>query len=477
MATTNRKGTNNNLPEKPGKNKPEAKGSKGAVSNSIILDANNPLPIEFNGNLFVSLKGKKYVPFLHPNDLFGQFLTEAKFLSPTTLSCVSSKAEYCLGAGVYFEGIDKDLAYQEWSAHVNRKHDSLNDIIKGAFDHKFTIGNSFIQVVRGKIGNKKFVRVYLRNYLDCRLASPDDDDICNTVFISKYFRKLGIWNVNMMKTEEIPIYSPNMFDNTWAEDEKGNQHTIFHLKNEASGYDYYGLPSNIGSLPQQILEYKASRYNLDNFENNLIIGGVIVVKGQMSNEEAKKTGRQIIHQHTGDGKQGRWIILSSETGMSDGIEVHPFDKQKEGSFIESDTHNEEKIYVANKWNKLLIGGSEKKGIGQGNSAYIRSVFDIANNTLIMPEQKFMIDKFIKPLMQICDDWMGTQWSKKDISLKGIQPVSFLGDIDLNAIITKDEGRDIIGKGPMEDPAVGNAFIKTGPAPSTNDSNPNINVQD
>lgn len=448
---------------------------KGVVSNAISLDAENPLPIELNSNIFVSLKGKRYVPFLNPVDNFGQILTEAKLLSPTTLSCVTSKAQYCAGKGIFFKEGREDKSFTDWAANVNRNQESLNEILHGSFGAKFSSGNPYVQVVRGRVAGKKFIRVYLRNYLDCRLAAPDDDDFISSVYISKYFRKIGMWNLNMMKTEEIPIYSPNMFDNSWAVDEKGFQHTIFHLKNKMSGYDYYGMPSNVGSLPNQLLEYKASRYNLDNFENNMVIGGVICVKGNMTEDEAKKTGKRLIHQHVGDGKQGRWMIMSSETGMSEGVQIESFEKEKEGSFIESDHHNEEKIYISNQWNKLLIGGSEQKSIGQGNSAYIRSVFDIANETVIIPEQNFMIEKFLKPLLNICHDWMGTSWNTYNPGLKSIQPISFLGDINVNSLLTVDEGRAIIDKDPLGGER-GSAFIQPTPVKNSNPK-PNDNVPD
>lgn len=457
-------------------NKPEAAAKKGAVNNSIRLDAQNPIPIEFNSNIFVSLKGKRYVPFLNPTDTFGQLLTEASLLSSTTQACVSSKAQYCVGKGIVFKDNKVDKQFTDWSACVNRKQESISDIIKRSFGHKFTSGNPYIQVVKGKVGGKKFVRVYLRDYLDCRLSSPDEDDICNSVYISKYFRKLGLWGLDMTKTEEIPIYSPNMFDNSWAEDEKGNLHTIFHLKNSIPGYEYYGMPSNIASLPQMVLEYKSARYNLDNFENNLVIGGVLVVKGAMTDEEAQKVGRDIIYQHTGDGKRGRWVILSSETGLGDGVEIKEFTKAEEGSFIESDKHNSEKIFMANQWNKLLIGGSEQRGIGQGNSAYIRSVFDIANNTVIMPEQAFMIEKFINPLLEICDEHMGTSWRQMEPTLKAIQPVSFLGDINVNAILTVDEGREIIDKEAFGGEK-GGAIIGAGKPQNTEPQNKPKNVSE
>lgn len=434
------------------------------MSNAAVIDPKDPIPIDYNGNLFHATNGKGYVPFLNPKDNFAQLLTEAKLLSPTTLSCVSSKARYCAGNGWYI--IDGDASkpdteptdLEEWAKRVNRKHQSLNDIIKLVFDNKFTHGNSFIEIVKGEVGGKRFVRVYVRSLLDCRLGEPDEDDICTTVLYSKQFRDNN-WSFNVTKTTEIPIYSANSLDRPWWKDERGNYHTMIHIKNDVAGYEYYGMPSNVASLPQQILEYKASRYNLDNYENNLVIGGVITLKGTVTDAEAKKMGRDIIHTHSGDGKRGRWVILASEEGSIDSSDIKTFDKEKDGSYIQLDEHTERKIYISNQWNKLLIGGTEQKSIGQGNSAYIRSVFDIANNTVIMPEQQELITNFLNPLFKICDEWMGTKWSDQKVGIRPIQPVSFLGDIDVNAIITKDEGREIIGKQPVGGEE-GKGFIKT-----------------
>lgn len=456
-----------------------SKKGKQTASNYISLDATTPLPLDFNSQIFTTTKGKEYVPFLNPKDNFGQLLIEACTLSPTTLSCVSSKAQYCLGNGWYIKDIEEkavDKKLVDWTKAVNRKQESFNEIIKSAFSGLFKTGNSFIEVVRGTIAGTKFVRLYRRSLLDCRLSLPDDDDICNSVYYSKYFRNKGFNTLKESETVEIPIYSPNMFDNPWVKDNKGFEHTIIHLKNDMDGYEYYGMPSNVGSIPEQMLEYKHARYNMDGFDNNLVIGGVIVVKGNMTNEEAKKVGKDLIFTHSGDGKRGRWVILSSETGLGDGIDINEFTKQTDGSFIESDKHNEEKIYVSNQWNKLLIGGTEQKSIGQGNSAYIRSVFDIANTTVIIPEQQRLIAKVIKPIFQIHDDWTGTKWSSYDVGLKTVQPVSFLGDINVNSIITVDEGRDIIGKEQLGGEK-GAAIIAPAKTDNNNSKKPPTNVPD
>lgn len=454
----------------------QQQSKKGAASNSVQLDPKTPIPIDYGSNIFITTKGKQYVPFLNPKDVFGQLLTEAMLLSPTTHSCVTSKAQYCLGKGWYIKNGKEDKNLTTWAAMLNRKQQSLNDIMLKMNNALFTAGNTYVEIVRGQIGGTKFIRLYPRSYLDCRLSLPDDDDICNTVFYSKYFRQKNFWNLKFTEITEIPIWSPNMFDNPWVKGLDGFEHTMLHLKIDTEANEYYGFPSNIACLPQQILEYKAARYNLDNFDNNLVIGGVIAVKGAMTDEEALALGKNIIYQHSGDGKRGRYVIINSANGIPEGVDIKDFTKQVEGSFIESDTHNSEKIYTENKWNKVLIGGSENKNIGSGNSAYLRSVFDIASSTVIEPHQLFMIDKFIRPLMLIRDEFMKDGSSKYDIGIKAIQPLSFLGDIDVNAILTKDEGREIIGKDPIGGDK-GSEFIKTA-KDTTNNQNPTgTNVPD
>jgi hypothetical protein len=463
---------------KGAKDAANGRSRKTSVSNSATIDSKNPIPFDHSGAIFTSAQGRKYVPFVGNNDKFAHLLIEAKMTSPTTLSCVSSKATYCAGKGWFINdnnASEVDKAYpdlDDWAKSLNRKKETLNDLIKLAPEHLLTTGNAFVHIARGKVGNKPFVKVYIRSLLDCRLSEPDEDDICNAVLYGRYFRE-NYFTFNAEKVIEIPIYSTNPLDKPWFKDEKDVEHTMIHLKNIVAGYEYYGMPSNIASLPQQILEYKASRYNLDNYDNNMVLGGVMVLKGSVTDEEAKKIGKDMVKTHTGDGKRGRWVILAQESGNLESADIKQFEKETEGSYIEFDKHTEEKIYASNQWNKLLIGGSEQKSIGQGNSAYIRSVFDIANANVIRPMQEQIINELLKPLLSICDEWMGTKWKDLPIDIRPLQPVSFLGDVDVNAILTKDEGREIIGYKPIGNEK-GQEFITlktTAAAPAADPNNP------
>jgi hypothetical protein len=432
--------------------------------NLIELDVETPIPLEYKSLMFRSPTGTPYIPFPNPANDFPQFLTECKLLSPTTLACVNSKTQYCLGKGWYLTDNAQVPDLEKWALCVNKKQQSLNDIIKVIFGNLFTIGNAYVEVIRGAIGKKKFVQVYVKNYMDCRLKRPDDnadEDVCTAVVVSKIFRQQGFNAQKDIMGVELPLWSNNPLDSSWVGPDTvssdGFEHTMLHLKTEADGFDYYGLPTNISSLPQQILEYKAARYNLDNFENNLALGGLILLKGNVTEQEARKLGREIIYQHTGDGKRGRYAILSSESGCVSGADVVPFTKQMEGDYIAFDKRIEDKLLTANQWHGILIGRFAEAGLGNGGTNYVRSIFDIANNSVVIPMQHFLLEKFIRPLLHIHDEWVGTDWSKARIALKPVTPVTFLGDVDINAVMTVNEGREIIGR-PALQGAEGNHII-------------------
>lgn len=455
-----RNGRNQPAVQKPAR--PKQSVTAQGPTNIKTLDPETPIPLEINRNFHVSRQGTQYVPFLGEDDCFPQLLLEAKLLSPTNRACVSTKSQFCLGQGWYFNEAEAEQyrPFTDWARTLNRKGESLNDIIKGGFNSLFTCGNTYIEVVRGQIGSTKFLKVYKRNFLDCRLTWPEDEEFPTSVIVSREFRDKGIWDINWNRAYEVPIYSDNILDNSWWRDEKGFEHTIIHLKNDEEGYDFYGLPTNVASLPHQILEYKSARYNLDNFENNLVIGGVILLKGNLTDAEARKIGKKIVFQHSGDGKRGRFAILSSETNSIDGTDIKQFDKQKDGDFIKLDENLENKIISANEWDPYLAGIHRSTGLGTGGAQYIRSIFDIKNEAIIKPAQNFMIEKFLNPLLRIHDDWFGTRWSDNEMKLTTVLPVTFLGEIDVNAILTRNEGREIAGYEPLEEGKGGEEFIKS-----------------
>ncbi|WP_313215011.1 hypothetical protein [Soonwooa sp.] len=415
------------------------------TSNVATLDVANPIPFEPTGTsaAFLSFsKKRRYLPFLEPKDNFFQLLLEAKMLSPTNSSCVNSKTNFCIGKGVYLKE-SEDSDFKKFIKRVNNKGQNLNKVLKSVFSNHFSFGNNFVEVIRGSIGAKKFVYLINRPILECRLSEPNEDDICETVFISKKFKRKGAWTLKEDEAVELPIYYGDE-DMEWFTDESGFEHCIIHIKNEFSGYDHYGMPDNVSSLPWQILEYKTARYNLDIIENNLIVGGIVFLEGNVSQEEGKKVGQDIIYSHTGDGKRGRWTVVTGGKGIANSS-LQQFNTGGEGSFLKLDENVESKIIDSNNWDSALYGQHQSTGIGNGGFAYLSAVFETKNKTVIEPTQNLIKEDLLNPFFEIYDNWMGTKFSDLEIEFKTVSPVSFAGELNINNILTKDEGREIIGK--------------------------------
>ena len=304
-------------------------------------------------------------------------------------------------------------------------------------------------MVRGQVAGKKYVKIYTHSFLFTRLNEPDDYSPPTHVIISKLIakQKYVILNEDVL---EIPLWSNNVLDKekVWFTDKNGDQHTMLHFKNEVPGVEHYGMPASVAGLRYQVLEAKAAQYNIDNLNNNMILGGILAFKSGMTQEEAQTQAKEILLTHVGDGNTGRIAVISSEEGIDD-VKFTPYTTQKEGSFIESDKHVQEKIVTANEWDSTLAGINRNSSLGNGSS-YIRSIFDVKEAVLLNPLRKRLVDDVIKPIVEIWADWMGNkEVLKYDFEFKSQMPFSFMADLDPETFMKVKEARALSGLDPDE----------------------------
>ena len=453
---------------------PRQKG-KATVSNEVKLDVNQPIPFELSGDAFYFYEGnERYIPFLDRKDNFFNILLEARLLSVTQDSCVSNRADYCTGAGISISSLkagqklkEKDQKLADFLSAANINSESIRDIIHQINDNLDAFGNCFIEIVKGVAGTEKYVHVYVWNTPECRLAAIEKGkQFPKAVLKSKRFLRESMLQ-SVDNVARLPILNRKKPSESqyWKKD--GNTHrTVIFLKNRKSGYPHYGLPVGISSLPQQLAEYKGIRYNLDNFENNLSIGGFIGMKGNYTKSEAAAESKNINKQVVGPGKAGRWIVIGHEQGL-EGIDVKPFETKREGSFIELDKNCEKKIIQANQWNKVLNGMDEESSLGKG-SGYLKAVYDIALKKVIMPRQEYVKENFLVPLLQICDDHMGTKWAEEEFIFLNQTPVSFLTLVkNIDPAITRNEVRKELSL--TEDPSPAGKEYMGAKAPVNNET--------
>lgn len=393
------------------------------VSAEVKLDPKNPIPIEYSGVAFSSITNRQYIPFLEGDDNFFTTLLEARLLSTSQHACVSTKTNYTIGEGLQVRKTEKEHeAWKLFTKSINAHRQGLNSVVRKAIDTFLNFGNAPIEIVRGSVGKQKFIYLYCHNQLDCRLGKANDNEEVTEMIYSKYFRRRGMY-YDEKQARVIPLYKKTRLnrEKVWKKDDNGIERTAIWLKNEIAGYDHYGLPSSISSIHHQKAEHDAVRYNLDNLENNMIVGGVVVLQGNLSQEESNRIGRKIISQHTGPGKRGRVAVISSEEDIENS-KFLPMDTRKEGSYKDLDATAQNKIIFSNEWDAVLAGLMDSSGLGKG-AGYLEEIYEQKMATVIRPLQSYFMENLIMPFLELADEWLGTKWSKAGVEFIPAQIVS------------------------------------------------------
>lgn len=409
-------------------------GSNG-YGNGSAIDPHEPIPLELENIFGFSAGGDKYIPFFNGNNKFYGFnnffinILNWRKESTTQNACIISKANFSVGDGIYVDGVEDaqiDPKFKDFLKRCNPKPQGLNRVLKQIIDNFYTFGNVPIEIVKGTIAGKKFLYVYAKNPLDCRKAWPNSFNESEAMIVSRWFRKKGVYNLTEKFNIRIPFYIMGAGDKRkyWIEDKKDNDgrtvstgvfRTALWLKNDYAGYDHYGLPSWLPSMRSAMLEANAAQFNLDNIENNMVVGGVLVLAGSVTEKEAGRIANTITKKYTGKGKTGRTIVISSEDGITDS-KYTPQSTYKEGSFKEMSEQSKQMIILANEWDESFLGGHD--GASKAKSgAFLSELYQQKVKTVIKPLHRIIKDEFFAPLCEIADEWLGTKWGDYDLDIQ------------------------------------------------------------
>lgn len=412
-----------------------------------------------NGSDNYIVSGKKYIPFIGRHDNLPFLLLQARLNSTTHNACITSIAQCAIGKGlIVLEVQEPNADFKGWTENVNNVEKTLNEVLKKVADGERGFGNQFIELRKGELLGKQFLKIKLHNIQYCRLGEPNDDDVPEFVYVTKLFAKKGITQRDALrKARQIPIWSDNLLDQNkaWVINEDGTYSTMLHFKNDYSGIDYYGLPQSYGCFQDQLNEHSYSAFDGDNLQNNMIVGGILAFKSAMTKEEAQAQAQEILLTHTGEGKTGRIAVISSENGIDD-FEFTPYNTTKEGSFLEADKKAVAKIIEAHGWDSLLAGIDAEGALGKG-SGYVRAIWDVKEALVLNPLRDRIIENVVIPIVKIWSNLFG----KKDVlkykfGFKSSMPFSFMGDIKPENFMKVKEARAMAGLDP--DDKVGDKYL-------------------
>jgi len=426
------------------------------VTNPVLPEDLYREPIRSNG--VVKMKGD-YVRFFDTTDSLLHAISSVYNNSPTTRSIIRQKATLTLGDGFMLmqgraNSLFPTLAKQNVSVtdakqieavdsvlmKVNADNETLSDVLCKTVMEFLTYGNAYIGMARAKAG--KTVQCYSMPFIKGRVKERDDDgDLTEVGFNDEW--QIRDWNDANLK--RMPLYP------TWSDaDDDGVERTVIHLKDHAPGFEYYGLPEWISALEHAANEYRIPKHNGRKLVNRNRPNGILQIFGETSVEEAKKMVADIKKKF-------------STLGSNDGLLVQVLRDEKlaakfttledndEGSYLELSRTSAQGIVTAHRWTMSLAGLATKGQLGTNEQ--IRREFEIAYSTVIRPIQNMMMRDF-------CNVFM-SEVAKVNPAFKGLfldvansMPVSFVGDILIDQVLTTDEKRQIAGYEPL--PKEGNS---------------------
>lgn len=451
---------NNNLPAQVKRRK-----AKPTILASVEISPKDTFLIDqdiFNEPRRETLRnsGQLWVRMFEQRDEFLKGLIACVNNSPTLRRIISDKSNMCVGDGyIPIRGKSSSLlttaekpetitgpeleVIEKVIEKVNEHGQTLADVhAAGAFDYN-AFGNAVFELVRGRVGNDRFCNIYNvelynvaikrtgLNQIIREYALYDDWELFpltsdGTGYEEKGFRRIAAY--------------PN-----FTKFADGTERSIIHIKQYAAGYSYFGLPDWVSARQWAELEYRIQRYNISKFDNSFLPSGILQLFGSTTQTEAKKMVDKIHDKLTGTGNNHKMLV---QVLRDEKLKAHwiPMTQEQDGEFLELQQAASEKLVTACGWSAALAGISTAGKLGSNQE--IRSETEKVQNTVIKPVQNVFCNRVINVYLQELAQFIP---ALRDVqfAISNSMPVSFMGDINVEANLTQSEKRELLGYGEIE----------------------------
>ncbi len=370
-----------------------------------------------------------WIPFFDDsNNLFINQLVYHYENSSTHRTAINTKLVYTVGDGFIVTRKDskpykKDNKLEHWLAEVNAEGESLQELFeRWALDYILT-GNFAIETAEE--GNR--LNLYHRDVTEVRLGKPTGAAIRKAHLSQHWGQVLNGRNPgNKYEVKEIPIFQ---FD-------APQEHALLYARDYRTGRRFYGLPDyyTLGGMKWVNIEYKIPAFNLDRMENKFVPSGLLTIFGEPP--KGQKTDEYLnsfIRSFTGEGNNSKLIaqIVGNETQAPHYVQVND---EPEGIFRELQELAVQNLLRAHRTHPALLVETSGK---LTSSSEIRTLFEIYMNTVIVNYQNTLL----KPINKLLA-YAG--FADYELSISNVVPVSFIGSVDVNAVIQANEARKELG---------------------------------
>lgn len=310
-------------------------------------------------------RGKNYVTW-GENNSFPNYLYDLYTTVTTLRSIINGSTDFVCGN-------DIKVNVQGFEFEVNKKGDTIEDLVGNITRDLLIYGNAFIHVIRNKGG--EIGELYHLNAKYVRTSKKNDLFYYN----EDYGKRYGRSNKNIVYPKYVPeaVNIPSSV-------------IILKLENDKT----YALPQYIASLKDCEVERNLEEFNLAQLENGFFGSYVFnFANGVPSDEIKAEIEENITEKFCGAANSGR-IILNFSDGKDNGVTLQKMDIVNYAEKYNTTADRaSKKIYEAFGASPVLFG-VEKETTGFNTEDY-EQAFKLYNRLRIRPLQKKIVNLFDK----------------------------------------------------------------------------------
>ena len=318
----------------------------------------------------------KCIPFGADNK-FPQAVSLITRKSPVHRSIVYWKTKFQVGDSY----LCNDPKVAEFIKNVNTKGESLRNVDRRLKFDWNTGGNAYMKITKYKGG----FNIDHIDWTTCRVKDVDksDNKVAGILIHPNWDKEFYTRDL----TVDIPLY-PNF-------DRLGQ--SIVHFKDYEPEYTYYGVPCWVAAMDVAAIGWKTNKWNISRLDNSFRPSGVLLIQGNISDEEGKKLLAKMEEQKTGEDNTGKVLTILQESGSDATTTFTEFTTNDDGDWTRLHTQASKDLVSAHNWQKSLCNQTEAVAIG--NTTLIRNEYGLAL-VAIKDDQSIFMEKWVKVFKEV-----------------------------------------------------------------------------
>jgi len=375
----------------------------------------------------------EWIPF-GSNNLFPQGVAILGRRSPVHRGILAYKTIYVAGQEITTKDSNSKLA--QYLDQVNGNGDSQKDVADNVISDFNSGGNGYVELVKDDEGLS--MAQFHKDWTTARVKKTTKEDSQKAILFHPDWS-----DIRRRKKEivEIPLYPEFKIVN-------GKLRSVLHFKSYEAEFRHYGLPAWVAAMDAAGIAYKTNKWNISRLDNAFASSGVLVVEGDMSPEDAAKFKEDFKNEFTGDGNQGKVMLILKSLGGGE-TKFTPTSSTAEGEWIKLHQQSTDDLVVAHLWKKSLSGIDQNTGFDTKRIVHDHNQVHIT----IIP---FIRSKIFPKINRAIQEQLG--FDTKDIIVKNVPPPSLLDNINPELYTFTWEARRFAGMEAKDDDPLLQEFV-------------------